>query len=203
MQATRTWKPTSMAKRLLPKTWSGDLISAIGECMFECLSPAGVIAAALIAPPGPDIITALAGLDVAGLSDGAQVDLLVAFERQAAWLAALVMPVLAAVGDRAHAAVKAGGSPRDGSDLSARAAHTEIAVALRMSEPVAASRLMVARDLTAELPAVHAALTAGDISLWHAAAICDESEPGNWYIPDDPDTIPDPTEEPHHHEADA
>lgn len=52
--------------------------------MFEYLGPAGVVAAALIAPPGPDIITALAAVDQSTLTDAAMVDLLAALERQSA-----------------------------------------------------------------------------------------------------------------------
>ncbi len=134
-----------------------------------------MVAAALIAPPGPDVLIALTSLDHATLSDAVQVDLLAALERQSAWLAAWTMPILAGVGDRAQAAVKAGGGSGAGSDLSARAAHTEIAVTLRVSESVAANRLLAARDLTRDLPAVHAALAAGEISLWHAVAISDST----------------------------
>jgi hypothetical protein len=55
--------------------------------MFESLSPAGVVAAALIALPGVEVIGALDPIDPALLSASAQVDLLVAWERQTAWLA--------------------------------------------------------------------------------------------------------------------
>ena len=50
--------------------------------MFAYLSAVGVIAAALIAPPGAEAITALTRIDPEALTDTAQVDLLIAWERQ-------------------------------------------------------------------------------------------------------------------------
>jgi hypothetical protein len=49
--------------------------------MFEMLTPAGVAAAALIAPPGPACVEALAAIDPRGLSESARVDLLIAWQR--------------------------------------------------------------------------------------------------------------------------
>ena len=68
------------------------------ESMFERLSPNAVIAAALIAPPGADVITALAGIDPLALDAGVRVDLMVAWERQSAWVTARGVRVIAAVG---------------------------------------------------------------------------------------------------------
>jgi hypothetical protein len=141
--------------------------------MFELLSPAGVVSAALIAPPGPEVIAELSRLDPAALSDSARVDLLVAWERQAAWVSAATVPVLAAVGDAAQSAAAALQTGRDASELPLRSAHAEISAALRMSEMVAAARLKTARSLTAELAPVCEALAAGDISYWHANAIAE------------------------------
>ena len=53
--------------------------------MFDTLSPAGKIAAALIAPPGSDVIAALESVPYDDLAASAAADLLVAWERQAAW----------------------------------------------------------------------------------------------------------------------
>ncbi len=144
--------------------------------MFENLSPNGIIAAALIAPPGPDVITALAGIDPRTLSDYLQVDLLVALERQNGWLAALCQPAIAAVGDTVEAAAR--DSDRQGfQELALRAAHAEIGAALHVSDQLAGSKLALARELTTELPAVRAALTAGEISIWHAKAIAEATYP--------------------------
>jgi hypothetical protein len=141
--------------------------------MFERLSPTGVVAAALIAPPGPEVIAELSRLDPAALSDGARVDLLVAWERQAAWVSAATTPVLASVGDAAQSAAAALQTGRDASELPLRSAHAEISAALRMSEMVAATRLETARSLTSELASVREALAAGDISYRHANAIAE------------------------------
>jgi hypothetical protein len=139
--------------------------------MFEALSPHGVVAAALIAPPGPECLSALAAVDPWGLNESARVDLLIAWERQHSWLAARLQPVLAAAGDAAEAAARVEQDAHGSADLALRAAHGEIGAALRLAESTAASKLATARTLTVELPAVRVALLAGDISIWHANAI--------------------------------
>ncbi len=139
--------------------------------MFDTLSPNGIIAAALIAPPGPEVLTALSGIDPKPLSDYMKVDLLIALDRQHAWLDAVTQPVVAAVGDAVETAVAAETDPKDLQQIGLRSAHAEIAAALRVSDCVAADKLDVARELTAELPAVQQALAAGEISIWHAKAI--------------------------------
>ena len=139
--------------------------------MFESLSPSGIVAAALIAPPGPDVITALVPIQPAGLSPQLQVDLLIAWERQTAWVAAVTQPVIATVGDFAQADAEDHLDRRDDTALALRAAHAEIATALRLSQVTAADRLDTARALTRRLPMVADALAAGDITYWHAHAI--------------------------------
>jgi hypothetical protein len=149
--------------------------------MFESLSSSGVVAAALIAPPGPEVMAALGAVSLSSLSPEQEVDVLVAWERQAAWVAAQVQPVMARVGDLAEAA--AGDVPHraeltgrpQACELPARAAHAEVAAALRLSEVTAANRLEVARGLSRRLPMVQAALAAGDISFWHANAIVEST----------------------------
>ena len=141
--------------------------------MFESLSASGVVAAALIAPPGPDVLTALAGVEVAALPAPVQVDLLIGLERQSAWLSAQLQPVLAAVGNAAAAAARAFRDATDPLDLPERAAHAEIGAALRLADSTAAGRLETARALTDDLPAVLAVLAAGEISYGHASAIVD------------------------------
>ena len=144
--------------------------------MFDMLSPNGIIAAALIAPPGPDVIAALAAIDPKPLSDYMKVDFMVAVDRQKAWLEALDQPAVAAVGDAVEAAVGDDDGKPDLHQIGLRAAHAEIAAALRVSDCVAADKLEVARQLTTELPAVQQALAAGEISIWHAKAIVEATE---------------------------
>jgi hypothetical protein len=74
------------------------------ELMFESLTPGGVLAAALIAPPSAELIVALDQIDVRILDAGLQVDLMVAWERCSAWVLARQLPVIAVVGDTAFAA---------------------------------------------------------------------------------------------------
>ncbi len=145
--------------------------------MFESLSPHGIIAAALIAPPGPDVLTALSGIVPDKLSDYGKVDLLIALDRQHAWLAALTQPALAAVGDAVEAEVRDGSDKTGVREIALRAAHAEISAALRVSDCVAGNSLALARTLTTDLPAVQHALEQGEISLWHAKAITEATGP--------------------------
>ncbi len=145
--------------------------------MFDTLSSNGVIAAALISPPGPDVLTALAEIDPGKLTDYMRVDLLVALERQNAWLAALIQPAVAAVGDSVEAEVRASwGKRADPTEVAMRSAHAEIAAAIRLSDCAAAERLELARELTSALADVRHALAAGDITFWHARAIVKATE---------------------------
>jgi hypothetical protein len=128
--------------------------------MFEYLSSSGVVAAALIAPPGPEVIAALSTLPMASLSPEAEVDALIAWERQAEWVAARMQPVLARVGDVAESAVPRDPWAPDAGEMPIRAAHAEIGAALRLSGVTAAGRLDTARELR-RLPMVQAALEGG------------------------------------------
>jgi hypothetical protein len=109
--------------------------------MFDNLSSNGIIAAALIAPPGPDVITALARVDPTRLCDYIKVDFMVAIDRQAAWLEALSQPAVAAVGDSVQTLCREGDSDQFSAELALRAAHCEIAAALRVSDNVAGNKL--------------------------------------------------------------
>jgi Domain of unknown function (DUF222) len=133
--------------------------------MFEKLSGAGVIAAALIAPPGWELIRALARIDPGRVNDSAQVDLIVAWERQAAYVAAMAQPGLVAV---AFTETNDGWDAPHEPEGSGRA---EVGAALRLSPHVAEQRLLVATDLCGRLACVQVALLAGEFSYWHATAI--------------------------------
>jgi hypothetical protein len=145
--------------------------------MFECLSDRGVLAAALIAPPSAELFGALDGIDVTELDGGLQVDLMVAWERAAAWVAARQLPVIAVVGDVALAAAsEAMKGSSCSTEMAYRASHAEIGCALRVSERNGERRLAMARIISVELPAVQTALLLGDISYWHAVAIAETAE---------------------------
>ena len=145
--------------------------------MFECLSVRGLLAAALIAPPSAELLGALVGVDVRRLDPGLQVDLMVAWERAAAWAAACQLPVIAVVGDAAFAAtseaMKGSGCSEE---MPFRAAHAEIGCALRLSEPGGQDRLAMAAMIAVELPEVQTALLSGDISYRHAVAIAETAQ---------------------------
>ena len=139
--------------------------------MFDTLSPSGVVAAALIAPPGPEVITALDRVRINQLKPSAVADLLVAWERQAAYVASCSCDAVAA----AAKAVRSVENHRtaDERDLAERAVRCEVAAAVRMSDSVADDRIMVGDALSGRLSMVAEALRSGDINYWHASAICD------------------------------
>jgi hypothetical protein len=142
--------------------------------MFERLSPNAIIAAALIAPPGADVITALAAVDPLALDDGVRVDLMVAWERQHAWVRGCGVRLIAAVGHAARQAAEPWNNGDDPpSEIGLRSAHAEIGAALRLPDNHAADRFDIAESLVSDLPAVHADLLAGEISYEHAAAFVD------------------------------
>ena len=145
--------------------------------MFEYLSVRGLLAAALIAPPSAELLGALAAVDVRRLDAGLQVDLMVVWERVAAWVAACQLPVIAVVGDVAFAA--ASEAMKDSgysAEMPFRASHAEIGCALRLSEQSGQGRLDMAQLIAVELPAVHTALLSGDISYRHAVAIAETAQ---------------------------
>ena len=145
--------------------------------MFELLSARGVIAAALITPPSVELLGALDGIDVQTVDAGLQVDVMVAWERVLAWVAARQLPVVAVVGDVAFAAAS---KVMKGNGYSAempyRASHAEIGCALRVAERTGERRLAMARMISGELPAVQRALLSGDISYRHAVAFAETAE---------------------------
>ena len=135
------------------------------------------MAAALIAPPSVELLSALDGIDVSTLDPGLQVDLMVAWERIAAWVAARQLPVIAVVGGVALAATtKAMDGMGYSMEMPFRASHAEIGCALRLTELGGQKRLEMAQLIAVELPAVQAALLTGDISYRHAVAIAETAQ---------------------------
>ncbi len=117
--------------------------------------------------PGPDAVAAMSMLDPALLSHGGRVDLLVAIERQQAWLAARQQRVLAAMADHPHDAA----DPLDRTGASW--VREDVACALRLSGLTAQSRLHTATDLTHRLPKTLRLLDRGAITYLHARALTD------------------------------
>jgi len=124
------------------------------------LHPADVAVWAASARPGAHAVTALSVVDAWSVPAEARIDLLVALERQIAWLHAAQQRVLTSV---------AGPSDAD------RWAREDVSCALRLSSVTAADRLAVADALTHRLPATLAALERGEIGYLHAMSLAEAS----------------------------
>jgi hypothetical protein len=137
--------------------------------MADVLDNPDSVAAELAATrPGPDHETALAMLDPAALPDAARIDLLVALERQIAWLTARQQQVLASL---------------DGTALdwagkqSIDYTQEQVGAALRLSPGHAADRLFVGRTLVDQLPATLGMLQRGEITYLHAKRLAEAVVP--------------------------
>ncbi len=116
--------------------------------------------------PGPEAV-ALSMIDPAALAHGARIDLLVAVERQLAWLNAVQQRVLASIAQHPNAAAD---------DVVRTGRHwvrEDVSCALRLSGLTAQRRLAVAQTLTARLPATHRLLERGEISYLHAMSLAE------------------------------
>ncbi len=119
--------------------------------------------------PGPDSVAAISLLDPALLSHAGRVDLLVAIERQQAWLAARQQRVLAAMAE--HPADAADPADRTGASW----VREDVACALRLSGVTAQRRLAVAEALTGPLLATLRLLDRGAISYLHALTLAENT----------------------------
>ena len=104
-------------------------------------------------PPGPGLIEALDAFPIDDLTPLSQVRVLALWDRAEAWIGARKQPAIVAV---------AGLTPREKDDW----AREEVAACLRLSPDTARGRIRVARALCGRLADTHAALAAGDMSLW-------------------------------------
>src|SRR5882757_7255710 len=148
-----------------PCCYSGRIIpvfdpSTRPPTVLDALSAPGDVAAwAATVAPGADVVAPLAVIDPAKVDDAGRIDLLIAYERQIAWLAAAQQRVLAEL---------------DGSALNwngkQRIDYTQeqVGAALRLSPGHAADRLAVGRTLVDRLPATLALLDRGEITYLHA-----------------------------------
>ncbi len=121
--------------------------------------------------PGPDTGVSVSLLDPSTLSHAGRVDLLVALERQAAWLAAMQQRVLAAMA--ADPAAAADDVDRTGEGW----VREDVACALRLSGLTATRRIAVAQTLAERLPATLELLGRGEISYLHAAGLAEAVYP--------------------------
>ncbi len=113
--------------------------------------------------PGPDAVAGLSLLDPGVLSHAGRVDVLVALERQLAWLAGVQAQMLAAMA---------------ADDPSAdRWVREEVGCALRLSALTAQRRLAVAETLTGALAETGRALHRGRIGYLHAMTLAEAVYP--------------------------
>jgi hypothetical protein len=140
-----------------------------GVGVGDGLSVAAVIAAVAGRPPGPEAMGWLASIDGSVLPAGLRVELLVAWEAQAAWVAAEQHRVLAGLD-------APDGPPGPADEDWVR---EEVAAALHLSAVTADRRLQVARGLAYRLPGTWAALAAGQLDVRKATALAEATEPLN------------------------
>lgn len=126
--------------------------------------PADVAAWAATTTPGADAVSPLAAVDPNRLDGPAQIDLLVALERQMAWLAVAQQRVLACLDGRAL-----DWSGTESIDYT----QEQVGAALRLAPGTATARLRVARTLVERLPATLTMLQRGEISYLHARTLAD------------------------------
>ena len=141
--------------------------------MFETTPPPLSVAEIVDAPdqaaawasverPGPDVLAAVSMLDPDSLDQAGRVDLLVALERAAAWVAGMQQRALAGIA--AHQSEWAEWTRED------------VACALRMSGVSAQRRLAVAEELTRRLPGTLRLLESGVISYLHAMTLAEATQ---------------------------
>ena len=122
--------------------------------------PASIAHAASVTQPGPQSLALMSVVEPDRLSPAEKIDLLVAYERHAAWVAACQARVLASV---------ARDEPRGDDDW----VRDQVAAALKLSGSAAARRIDLAEALDTRLSGTWALLAEGKISFLHALAIRD------------------------------
>ena len=131
--------------------------------LSEVLDAPGEVAVwAAAARPGPDVVELISMLDPAGVGADERVDLLVAVERQLAWLAALQQRVLASL---------EADPLRLGCDRDDDWTREQVGAALRLAAGTADRRLTTARQVADRLPGTAAALAGGQITYLHAVKL--------------------------------
>jgi hypothetical protein len=121
------------------------------------------------AQPGADAVAALAAVDPRSLTVSDRIDLLIALDRQAAWLAALQHKALAGLTPQAVASAPAESELERDPDWIA----DQVACALRLSARTAADKLRIADTLHEMLPGTRKLLGEGLITALQATAVAD------------------------------
>jgi Domain of unknown function (DUF222) len=130
--------------------------------------PDDAAAWARMAAPGAAVIGPLSVVGPRRLSTAGQIDALVAYERQTAWLAAQQYRLLAALADDA---VSASATPAEAMDK--EWIREDVRAALGLSAVNAGLRLAMARELTTRLSDTLPALERGEVSDRHVRALSD------------------------------
>ncbi len=125
-------------------------------------------------PPGPKLSAVLAGVDRSRLADADLVVLAQARARQLAFEQAGQMADLVAIADAAGPDPFPPGGPIPGNYNPDQWAESEIAAALTWSGVNAGAQLALARQIVRRLPALHAAMLAGQIDAHKARVISDQ-----------------------------
>ncbi len=125
-------------------------------------------------PPGPKLSAVLAGVDRSRLADADLVVLAQARARQLAFEQAGQMADLVAIADAAGPDPFPPGGPIPGNYNPDQWAESEIAAALTWSGVNAGTQLALARQIVRRLPALHAAMLAGQIDAHKARVISDQ-----------------------------
>lgn len=134
--------------------------------------PDAFLAVVTAAGPGPWAASALSLVDPAWLSESGRLELLRAWQAQAAWTEAQGAAVLAShVGLRRHQPT----THDDASVVDQRSRLCEAGLVLRMSETAVRDRWDVARDLATRLPRTARALAEGTITWQHARAVSEST----------------------------
>jgi hypothetical protein len=131
--------------------------------------PRGLIASKLAStPPGPELLDALAGVDINGLNRQELLAVADAWQRLEHFAAAWKLAAIAQVPNTPPDPVAAPDRRTPGVDDTAAA---DLAGVLNLTQPGARSQIELAESLTTRLPKLHAALAAGRIDLPNATAI--------------------------------
>lgn len=147
--------------------WETAAFGVTPDLPAGAVSDVGATTAVLADEAGsPGAMALLAAIDPAHLDPGSQIDLIRAWERQAAWVAAQQLAAVAAFTD---------GDPKNPAPAGVLPdlCREELATALALSGGAAQRMLDVARTLRDRLPDTAAALARGDLSFQKAALIAD------------------------------
>ena len=158
-----------MLERMFDTATRERLAAAPPGVLDALLAPGDVAVYYASAQPGSEAVAALAAIDPSALPVSDRIDLLVALDRQAAWLSALQQQALAGLTPSSVASAPAESAMEKDPEWIT----DQVACALRLSARTAADKLRVAEALNSTLPGTRKLLAEGRISTLQAAAVAD------------------------------